>query len=681
MDSAFAQAVAAYDISFGVDLFAASKCNILVGDFRKWNDHICATIFEPPLCNLRNWNGELPKEVATEKEIIFKCPDSILEEILSQSKVLLFDVELQAQRGMVPTNALYVEIKERSIIIPWGTVTTNFWMLDLCCGGYGGWQYGYRAMEQYGLPFHYCIGIDHDLPLCTMHAVNHHTALLPDEKIPDDFFLRNRMHSTINAPITSNGWKQSIATIRPDRWCFSFPCQSWSTSSHAKGFDDGNGQTFLQGMLLARIYRPKTIQLENVQGFPHHRQFPLAMQLIRHCGYRIVHQGIYDAADRLPTRRIRWLALLERFEEKPHPIVWQSWGESNKSSPMTWNAWFPTTKCEFNELSLTPKQRALYMDSDFLPNGAPQYASSNMHRYRVPQICMKTPVFMASYGEHHCLPEEFLRSKGLHGFFAAEHMSFRWYQPAEVALLHMQLHDMIMLIPKSTSWKALGNSIVLHHAILMIGNLLNYEFPQVTPLRLDETIQQIESQRIRATEATYTKDDYAWYLGCAKGTDQKQKQLHFLARSMGWEGESNPTWKKSVFFHPSLGCTSLNAETVQQDNFDMQITPTVPFVAEAEMETMTTITQVEEEKTNATWDPYMNDGSTQTEHNGKHYMFDVVINLDVEPHNYGELFVNSDMQMGPLIQSGEEDSFRHLKRRTMVMKEFMHTNRESNQPN
>ena len=151
--------------------------------------------------------------------------------------------------------------------------------------------------------------------------------------------------------------------------------------------------------------------LENVQGFPNHREYPLAMKIIKHCGYRVVHQGIYDAADRLPTRRCRWLALLERFEEDSHPIHWQSWGRQTKSSPMTWNAWFPTTQEEFVDFSLSSQLRALYMNPELLPVGAPSYACANMHRYRVPQICMKTPVFMASYGKHHELPEDFYEVK------------------------------------------------------------------------------------------------------------------------------------------------------------------------------------------------------------------------------------------------------------------------------
>ena len=646
MDSAFAKAVADFDISHGADLYSASRCNILVGNLRRWNEQILATIFEAPLCNLQNWNGNVPEEVATDKDVIFTCPSTIFDEIFSQNRVLLYDVELQAQRDSTPSNALYVEIKERSIIIPWGTVTTNFWMLDLCCGGYGGWQYGFRNLEKHGLPFHYCIGIDHDLPMCTMHAVNHHTTLVPNETLPADFFLKNRMHSTINATISSIGWKQAVATIRPDRWFFSFPCQSWSTSASAKGFGDGNGQVFIQGMLWARVYRPKTIGLENVKGFPNHRQFPLAMELIKHCGFRIVHQGVYDAADRIPSRRVRWLALLERIEEPPHQISWQSWGDANKSSPMTWNAWFPTTEGEFKDFTLPPDHRALYMDPDLLPNGAPNFAKSNMHRYRVPQICMKTPVFMATYGEHHCLPEDFLRSKGLHGFFAAEHLSFRWYQPAEIALLHMQLNDMILLAPKSISWRALGNSIIMHHATLMIGNLLSYEFPTGTPFKLDEVMTQIESNRLRATETTLIKDEFAWYLGSAQGVQQKQRQLHFLANAMGWEGDPKAQWKKGVFFHPALGCLSLLHSTTLDHEHDMQISPTLPYVIETEIHE-----SKEDANQEVTWDPYLeNDLDMKDAKLDSRKQCTVSIAMDAEPFTYGELLVHQDIKMGTLMQ-------------------------------
>ena len=647
MDAAIAQLIASYDISHGVDMFAAKRCNILVGDLKRFDDLISATVFEAPLCNLVNWNGEAPVEKPTDRQIMFECPSTIFDEIISQSRVLLFDIELQAQRGNMPTNVLYAEITGKSIIIPWGTVTTNFWMLDLCCGGYGGWQYGFHIMEKYGLPFHYCIGIDHDLPMCTMHAINHHTALIPDEKIPDDFFLHNKMHSTIHASINSDGWKQAVATIRPDRWFFSFPCQSCTTSANARGFGDGNGQVFLHGMMNARIFRPKTIGLENVQGFPNHREFPLALQIIRHCGYRIVHQGIYDAADRLPTRRVRWIALLERIEEDPHVYNWQSWGDSTKSSPMTWNAWFPTNPTEFSDFGLQQQHRDLYMDPAFLPAGAPKYASDNIHRYRVPQICMKTPVFMASYGEHHCLPEEFLRSKGLHGFFAAEHFSIRWYQPAEIALLHMQLHDMVLLAPKATSWKALGNSIVIHHALLVIANLLNYEFPKEVPIQIEDIIQQIENSRLKASEVSLTKDDYAWYLGKETEIQKKQTQLHFLATTMGWEGDPNPTWKPKVFFHPQHGCMPLTTIIDTMSVEQVQISPTIPFALQEEPE----IDQSDLDMPFVEWDPYQfTEQECTMESDFKQSDQFVAITLDVAPHNYGKLWASKELQIGPLLQ-------------------------------
>ena len=77
----------------------------------------------------------------------------------------------------------------------------------------------------------------------------------------------------------------------------------------------------------------------------------------------------------------------------------------------------------------------------------------------------------------------------------------------------MQLHDFVMLAPQETSWLALGNSIVIHHAVLMIGNLMNYEFPQSQPLQLDTIFQLIEEQRLKASFVSLVKDRYAWYVG------------------------------------------------------------------------------------------------------------------------------------------------------------------------
>ena len=61
-----------------------------------------------------------------------------------------------------------------------------------------------------------------------------------------------------------------------------------------------------------------------------------------------------------------------------------------------------------------------------------------MLAYRIPDPTKKLPTMMAAYGEHHMLPLWLLKQKGLHGFFTSEHGSFRWFQPIEMALMHLQ---------------------------------------------------------------------------------------------------------------------------------------------------------------------------------------------------------------------------------------------------
>ncbi len=51
-----------------------------------------------------------------------------------------------------------------------------------------------------------------------------------------------------------------------------------------------------------------------------------AMKLIQWAGYKILHQAVYDAADHLPVRRPRYLAMLARMEDTIHEHCWITWG-------------------------------------------------------------------------------------------------------------------------------------------------------------------------------------------------------------------------------------------------------------------------------------------------------------------------------------------------------------------
>ena len=115
----------------------------------------------------------------------------------------------------------------------------------------------------------------------------------------------------------------------------------------------------------------------------------------------------------------------------------------------------------------SPDAKRLYLDPAFLPPGAPESSKNSM---------------MAAYGEHHMIPHYLLKQKGLQGFFISEHGSFRWFQPVEMALMHLQTSPMVLLKPAKLAWHSIGNSIATVHSVLAIANLFAYHFQEFDPI-------------------------------------------------------------------------------------------------------------------------------------------------------------------------------------------------------
>lgn len=72
----------------------------------------------------------------------------------------------------------------------------------------------------------------------------------------------------------------------------------------------------IRGLCLARIHRPALLTLENVPKFAEHPDYPVVCEIIHWCGCKIALSGIFEAGDRLPIKRARWLAILVRLEDE-----------------------------------------------------------------------------------------------------------------------------------------------------------------------------------------------------------------------------------------------------------------------------------------------------------------------------------------------------------------------------
>eukprot|EP00438_Fugacium_kawagutii_P015628 Skav213749 [mRNA] locus=scaffold258:84069:88598:+ [translate_table: standard] len=369
---------------------------------------------------------------------------------------------------------------------------------------------------------------------------------------------------------------QSLALVSPQFWTFSFPCQPWSSAGNQKGISCIDGKVFVNGMLLARFMRPRHIMLENVQNIMEHEDYKHVQQVVAYCGYRFLHQGIHDAAERLPCKRPRFLAVLERMEEEPSVMSWDSWGAPNLAAPCIWDAFVYSGDQELRMFQLKQPEFAQYMDPKLLPKTAPLAARNNILRYRVPSESQKLPVCMASYGNHHNLPEALLEEKGLMGHFTMERAVMRWFKPLELAFLHCQVQSIVLLAPARQSWQHIGNSIVFHHAYMALWNTLKQVFRIPEQATLAKHIATAEKLRLKSTTAVMQSDAYAWY-ATMPGQQSLAHVLHLMVTSMKWDGNPNPTWPVNTYFDPQQGALAIDSTHLTELQLSMIISPTLPM--------------------------------------------------------------------------------------------------------
>eukprot|EP00438_Fugacium_kawagutii_P024142 Skav222778 [mRNA] locus=scaffold600:460272:465151:+ [translate_table: standard] len=581
MDPAFRRELGKFDIHDYHSMFEVDTPNVLIDAPRKQPSGLyIANIVEAPLPTIKfksqplNWKGWKP----TDKTVQFPVPTG-WEDLLTGDQWLLCNFRIAPPKSTDGDARLTLMPTEHSCIIPWyHSPTSKYTLINLCAGGYGGWSYAMKFANEHGWPYHYQLNIEHSLPAAAQHAINHETALIGNQALPLTWLIDRRDDVTAVADLSQINFLQSMALLNSEIWTFSFPCQSWSSAANAKGFGDLNGQTFATGMGLARILRPRTIVLECVPNFWNHPQYEDAAQHVHWCGYRFIIQGIWDAGDRLPQKRPRYMAILQRMEEDPpQKFEWQSWGTKIPSSPFNWDCMFVSSKAEAQLYQLSTDEFDLYMDPTFLPKFAPYFAKENMWRYRQPQCTTKTPVIMASYGYHHDLPLSLLESKGLHGFFTVEHMKLRWYKPQEIALMHTQLEPIALLVPRKLAYQTLGNAILFHHAYAALYNALSLDYK--TPAQgLAEHIELAEAHRLKATETSIVSDELACYL--ANGDTQEICiRTHFLADQMGWKSNPEPTIPEDMFFDPQHGRVRIipSANPVRNTPAIVEISPTIPM--------------------------------------------------------------------------------------------------------
>eukprot|EP00438_Fugacium_kawagutii_P005579 Skav228725 [mRNA] locus=scaffold1830:282844:287556:- [translate_table: standard] len=584
MDAVDSRYAAQFDIHTRPDIFAVTHCNILVTDLEVRHGQLMGRLCGSGLPNVRDWSNNmfLKPITLTDQALLFQCHDELRAEILKRKYVLLYDVEFGPLTGEIERGMLQVKTKPSTLFVPWDEDSfDDEWMMDLCCGGFGGWSRGIHHLASYFPVPRKVLGIDCDLPSSVFHAINLDTIWYPEADMTP-FFLQNLDRSiTLYASLEDHHWKQAAAFLHPSIWTFSFPCPSWSQAGYGRGFSVDSGKVFLRGMLLARIFKPKYMLLENVQGFQESPEFYLALHIISFCGFRVLFQTVADVHERLPTRRPRWICILEHMSiPRTHTFRWESWLPAFHN-PVTWGAVIPPDHKLLTPFWLSKALSKIYLDPELFPPAVRHQAKKNPLKQRAPPVDHKPMTFMAAYGHQHELPESLIRSKGLLGPLVLQQNRLRFWTPPEICMLHCQTQAIVLPKPAKLSWKHLGNSLVPHHAILAGFNLFKHVNPtqqhQVPGFTLEDILQSFEQAHFSLNATTIIEDELAWYLGKPDQIHQLQQRTHQFARDLGFDGEENPTVPTNCFWHPDHGVQTIQVHELP----DATISPTMQFVAEA----------------------------------------------------------------------------------------------------
>jgi hypothetical protein len=187
MDSGVRLHLSNFDIVDYPTIFEVNNPSLLVSNPKAIDESLAwANLIEPPMSQWKHYHHACWKGLHLTKHAVVFAYALGLEPYLPKCDTwLLHNMKVETPRGELHTDAIHVGLTSDSILIPWyANFSDQSTMVDLCCGGYGGWTYGARFAANLGWPKFRHIGIDNDLFAATQHAINHTTLFLKNTPIP-----------------------------------------------------------------------------------------------------------------------------------------------------------------------------------------------------------------------------------------------------------------------------------------------------------------------------------------------------------------------------------------------------------------------------------------------------------------------------------------------------------------
>ena len=481
----------------------------------------------------------------------------------------------------------HLRILSNSLIIPWnddfllGNHPQN-WMVEQFAGGIGGWQAAKSHFLQNkiigdGLR---TVAVESHLPYAVQFSLSHNFTILGDvEGVPDDFLHSHPHDAMFVCPIQSLHWQKQIQKIAVQVWCISAPCQSWSTAGLQKGFMHSNGISLADSISQCRIFRPRTILLEQVAGFPQHEHFDLACRLLKWAGYIPFQTGVFDLTTLTPAKRPRWLGVFVRSDIATDIIAQMDWPVILPAVPKTFDVQLHLDSEERQLFEPSYQVAERYFDPLLMPGKLKTWTKADILDARIPTCDMKIPTFMHAYGAQHELAPYLLGTNGLFGHFVRQGPAFRFWTPCECIMIHGHNQPLVLLKPARLAWETIGNSIAMPHAMYALHKAFQLTQMLMTDDPFSVLASDFISQRFRASMVNILQDDFAWYMGSEEQALDMKKRVEKFVIQMSW-GDPKPDrqWPPNTFFTPDNGLQFFHQLCGGfQPYTEVTITPTVPF--------------------------------------------------------------------------------------------------------
>eukprot|EP00438_Fugacium_kawagutii_P012400 Skav215505 [mRNA] locus=scaffold165:950597:955276:- [translate_table: standard] len=383
-------------------------------------------------------------------------------------------------------------------------------VFEAFAGGFGGWSCATRFLST---RFHkhaslHTIAIDSSMEAVASFAMTHECPIVDAYKpVPRHMFDGAVKNMILHGDMDSKCWWAAIGQWGIDVLTLSAPCPPWSGAARAQGLSSDIGMLLPIGILIARIFRPTMILVEQVQGFSTHKHRLHCVACFKHIGYTLKWHRVVDSADFGGARRARWLAVAVRQHAPTLPDVrFTMWPTITQLSPQTLGAIFQDPCPDHELMQLSDEVIAIACDPNmfpaFLKHKAVTPASVGNLRVRSTGADQVAATFMSMYGAQHRLDGDTLREKGYMGHFLQmgthDSSMFRYFHPAEVAMIHLVTDRIFVDRDCHLAWSHMGNQISQPHAMLLLTHMLQCFAPH-THVNVEDIFMTMLRENMKAS--------------------------------------------------------------------------------------------------------------------------------------------------------------------------------------